>query len=422
MPSSPAAETHAAVRVGLILAALAPFGFGYFLSYLFRAVNAVVAPDLVRDLGLSASALGLLTAVYLLAFALFQLPLGILLDRYGPRRVQAGLLALAAVGALAFAFGQSTWQLAAARGLIGLGFAGGLMAGFKAVVLWVAEPRRPLANACVMSFGALGLIVSTAPMAWAVGIAGWRPVFVGLAGLTLAIAALIFVNVPERAARAPAAGLRPSIAALGRIYSDRAFLGLAPLLGASAGTHLAIQTLWAGAWFRDVVGLDRAAVAQQLLAMAIAFFVGILATGFVADALMRRGVGVLTIMLWFVLTFLASQALILLDVAGFAAPAWIAFGMLGQVAILAFPWLSSHFGAAVSGRANTAMNLVIFMAAFAIQAAIGWVLDLYPQDASGAYPATAYRTAFGACLAVEVAALAWFLANWRRYGARAATQ
>ena len=85
----------------LILSALLPFAIGYFMSYLLRAVNAVVAPDLVKDLGLSPGQLGLLTAAYLGAFALFQLPLGVLLDRYGPRKVQAALLTVAARAASA---------------------------------------------------------------------------------------------------------------------------------------------------------------------------------------------------------------------------------------------------------------------------------------------------------------------------------
>ena len=71
------------VTIAITLLALGPFGFGYFLSYFFRAVNAVVAPDLVKEMGLKPDELGLLTAAYLGAFAIFQLPLGILLDRYG---------------------------------------------------------------------------------------------------------------------------------------------------------------------------------------------------------------------------------------------------------------------------------------------------------------------------------------------------
>ena len=194
----------------VVLTVLAPFAAGYFLSYLFRSVNAVVGPRLVADIGLSATGLGFLTSAYLLAFALFQLPLGLLLDRFGPRRVQAGLLATAAFGALLFAIGGDLPTLTIARALIGLGFAGGLMSGFKAVVLWLLEPQRALANAGVMSFGALGTLVATVPTELAVEAAGWRTVFAGLAAVTLAVAALILTVVPERGAAGRIEGLNSS--------------------------------------------------------------------------------------------------------------------------------------------------------------------------------------------------------------------
>ena len=93
--------------MNLWLRVFLPFAAGYYLSYLLRTVNAVIAPELTRELALSAADLGLLTSAYLLAFAAFQIPLGLLLDRHGPRRVEAGLLLVAAAGTLLFAFGRS---------------------------------------------------------------------------------------------------------------------------------------------------------------------------------------------------------------------------------------------------------------------------------------------------------------------------
>lgn len=119
----------------LLVRLFAPFAFGYFLSYLFRTVNAVIAPDLARDLGLQPASLGLLTAAYFLAFAAFQLPLGVLLDRFGPRRVEAGLLLVAAAGALVFARAESLGGLIAGRALIGFGVSSCLMAAFKGFAL-----------------------------------------------------------------------------------------------------------------------------------------------------------------------------------------------------------------------------------------------------------------------------------------------
>ncbi len=388
---------------------LGPFGLGYFLSYLFRAVNAVVGPELVTELGLSAGQLGLLTSSYLLAFALFQLPLGVLLDRFGPRRVQGALLCVAALGSLLFGLGQNALALALARGLIGLGFAGGLMSGFKAVVLWVPAPRRALANACVMAFGGLGLLVATVPVEAAMAAFGWRGMFHGLALTTFLLAGLLLLLVPEPPPAATPQRLSQQLASIGQIYRDRVFWRLAPLIASTAGSHIAIQTLWAGPWFRDVMALPKDAVAWHLMVVAAAFFIGILVSGAVADWFVRRGVDLLTVMLGFLAIYLAAEVAIVLQWPVLQLPIWFLFGMTGQVAILAYPWLSAHFGAALSGRSNTAMNLLMFGTAFGVQSLIGAIIDRFPPTLDGGYDPFAYQIGFGVCLTIQLLALLWFL-------------
>ena len=415
---TPQSQADAASQPGsMALRVLTPFALGYFLTYLLRAVNAVVAPDLVAEIGLSAAELGLLTAAYLGAFALFQLPLGVLLDRYGPRRVQASLFCVAALGCLLFAFGSDALTLTAARALIGLGFSGGLMSGFKAIVLWVSGPRRALANACVMSFGALGLLMSTAPTELAAQTMGWRLLFVALAAVTLAVALIILALVPEQTTEPAGELLFQQVRQLVGIYRDRAFLAIAPLLATTAGTHIAIQTLWAGPWFRDVAGLDRLGVANHLLAMGVAFLVGILGSGVIADWFARRGFSELAVMTGFLAAFVIAQLGIVLEITSYTLVFWLIFGMSGQVAILAYPWLSSRFGAALSGRANTAMNLLIFLAAFAIQYAIGAIIGTYPPGASGGYDPSSYQVAFGVFLALQLLTFAIFIANRKLFRA-----
>ena len=215
---------------------------------------------------------------------------------------------------------------------------------------------------------------------------------------------------PEKVGK-PAA-LATQLESLVAIMGDPAFVRLAPLLGLTAGCQIAIQTLWAGPWWRDVGGLDRAGVARHLLFMAAAFFVGVLSTGALADRLQRRGVSTLDLLVCFLLAFMSAQVLILFGVV--ELPAWLLFGMLGQVAVLAFPWLAKHFGAALSARANSGLNLTIFATAFLIQWAIGAIIDLYPTTPSGGFPVAAYRAAFGACLALQVAGLAFYLPAHRQ--------
>ena len=410
------APALAPIPVRLVLIVLAPFAAGYFLSYAYRAVNALVAPDLVRDVGLDAGTLGMLTAAYLVAFALFQIPLGILLDRFGPRRVQAALLCTAAAGSVVFSFGADALSLTLGRALIGLGFAGGLMAGFKAVVLWFPRQRHPLANALIMSFGGLGLIAATVPAELAVQAIGWRGLFLVSAGITVLVAVMIFLVVPEHPRRPAAGSAGRQIGEIGRIMRDPFFWRLTPLFALTAGAHVGIHTLWAGPWFRDVAGFDREGVALHLAVIAVAFLTGTLMQGIVADRLGRRGVDPLHVMAGTLVLFLLAQIGILLELTGLAPLLWFVFGMTGQACILGFPSLAAWFGADLSGRAQTATNLLIFLCAFGVQAAIGVVIDLFPVTSGGGYDPAGYRWGFGIFFVAQLLALAWYFLAARRHG------
>lgn len=391
-----------------IFTALLPFAFGYFLSYLLRAVNAVVAPDLVRDAGLSPAQLGLLTAAYLAAFALFQLPLGVLLDRYGPRRVQAGLLCVAALGSIGFALAPDFSGLFAARAVIGLGFSAGLMASYKSSATWVPIERRSLANTAIMSMGALGVIVATEPTEFLVSEIGWRPVFVVFSGFILAAALLILLVAPEADTVGEPAPLRRQFADLIAIMKRPLFWRVAPLLALTSGLQIGIQTLWAGPWLRDCMGLTREEVARHLLWMAVAFMVGILSVGVIADRLGRRGIGPMPVMLGFNLLYFLAQAVIVLRLEGLAFPAWLAVAAFGQAAVLAFPWFAAHIGKDLAGRANATINFTMFIAAFLSQYVVGLVIGWFPATATG-YDPRGYSWAIGLFLVLQLAAFAWYL-------------
>ncbi len=398
-------DRSTAAKVAVIVA---PFGLSYFMAYLFRSVNAVVAPDLVRDLGLTASGLGLLTAAYFFAFAAAQLPLGVMLDRFGPRRVQAGMLLVAVTGALLFSFAENVATLTIARGLVGLGAAGGLMSSFKAVALWFRRDQIPVFNGLVMAFGGLGALVASAPADFAVQLFGWRTTFGLLAVVTLASAAVIMLIVPERAGGQAPAGLRALVADLARIYRDRWFWRMAPLIVTTCGCQLAIQTLWAGPWLRDVAGLDRAGVALHVGAIAVGFMVGMPLMGLLATRLQRRGIDLVDTMVGLMALLLVFELAVVFGGSPWPLLDWFVLGFLGQGGVLAYARMPDQFGMALGGRATTAMNLMVFATAFAAQYAIGGVIDLWPTGADGGYAVAGYQTAFGAALVLQVAALAWF--------------
>src|SRR5437868_1417427 len=154
-----------------------PFAAGYFLSFFFRNVNAVISRDLAREFALSPSDLGFLTSTYLLAFAAIQLPLGVLLDRYGPRRVVAGLLCITAAGALTFALAQDFVTLSIGRALIGFGVSAGLMGAIKAFTLWFPLSQLATLNGLYLAVGGIGALSATAPAEAFLGHFGWRALF-----------------------------------------------------------------------------------------------------------------------------------------------------------------------------------------------------------------------------------------------------
>ncbi|NMD08400.1 MAG: MFS transporter, partial [Phyllobacteriaceae bacterium] len=388
----------------LLFLALFPFACGYFLSYLLRAVNAVVAPELVSEFAIGPAELGLLTSAYLLTFSAFQLPLGVLLDRFGPRRVQSVLLLIAAAGCLAFALAPGFVGLFFARALIGLGFSAGLMASYKASSIWVPLERRSLANATIMSMGALGLVVATEPTALLTAAIGWRNVFLVFAIIIAAASAFIFFAVPEKDGGTTPASLKQQWGELAAILKLPLFWRVAPLLGLTAGIPIAYQTLWAGPWFRDVIGLAPLDVARNLFWMAVAFMIGIFTIGIVADRLQKRGIGAMTTMTGFLVIHIIAQLAIVLQVTSIALPAWLALAAVGQVAILAFPWFAKEVGENLSGRANATINFAMFVVAFAAQYGVGLVIGRFAPTATG-YDPQAYVWAFGGLLLLQLAAM-----------------
>ena len=386
-----------------------PFAVGYFFSYLYRTVNAVIGPDLALEVGLTAGQLGMLSSAYFIAFALAQIPVGVFLDSHGPRRVETVLLVVAALGAFLFAIGESLWGLVLGRALIGAGVAACLMGSFKAMSEWFPMERLPLMNGLIVAFGGLGAMVATAPTEAVVAEIGWRYGFMALAMGTAIVAVAIWFVVPERARAGSSEPLAARIGGLRGIFASRAFWRVAPLAAFSQGSFLAIQTLWAGPWLRDVAGLDSKAVSFVLLAGAAGFVIGNIGTGLAAERLGRRGVPPLVVAGFGMGTFMLLQVLVLLEWTAFPATLWFLVGAFGASGVLVFSVLAQTFSSDLAGRANTAQNLLIFAMAFALQWGMGEIINIWPVTAEGGYARVGYQAAFGVALALQAVAFLWML-------------
>lgn len=397
-----------------MLRVVLPFLAGYYLSYAFRTVNAVLGPGLAVEFGLSAAQLGLLTGVYFLSFGLVQIPLGVLLDRFGPRRTEGTLLVLAAAGVFAFANSHSYESLVLSRALIGLGVSACLMASIQAFVLWFPPERTATMIALAYSMGGLGALTASAPFEFALRYFEWRQIFHAFAAVTLALAAVFALVVPEHPGPRRTAKLRELFAGFVQIGRDRAFWRVAFCVGANQCAVLALFTLWITTWLRDVAGYDRAAAAAALAWVAVSLSAGYLFFGRLADAWTAKGRSTLPLLAGGIAASIACLALITLGVTTGAVLLWAACIFCGTSSALSHSIATRRFPREMAGRVNTALNTFTFTGVFVGQWASGAILGMWPPTATG-YEPKAYFYALGALWLVQLAGLAWLWSGRRHF-------
>ena len=393
----------------LFLRVFLPFALGYFISYFFRNVNAIIEADLVRDLGFSAASLGLLTSVYFISFASFQLPLGLLLDRFGPRRTESVLLIFAALGALIFSMAESLSGLIVGRLLIGFGVSACLMASFKAYVLWFPPDRLPLMNGLQMVAGGLGAMSATVPLRTALEFTDWRGVFLILSGLTLFSALVLWLIYPEKEGSAGPVPMKKQLEGLKTVLTSRPFLAIAPLVMFSQSAQMAIQGLWAKPWLRDVAGLDESECAKHLMWMMAAMMVGFFLLGLLSERLYQaRKISPVTVGVSAMAVFIVLQLLMALGWTAQPMLLMTAFSFFATAGILPYAGLSQIFPKVLSGRVSTSLNLTVFLGAFAVQWGLGEIISLWPTEGKG-YAPQSYGAAFGSLAVLQLFGLLWFI-------------
>ncbi|SEW39243.1 Predicted arabinose efflux permease, MFS family [Cognatiyoonia koreensis] len=242
----------------------------YVLSQFYRAFLPVLTVDLQADIGAAPSDLSFASGIWFLVFAAMQIPVGSALDRIGPRRTATALFAFGAGGgALVFALAQSPLHITLAMALIGVGCSPVLMAGYYLLARGFSARMFATLAGAMIGIGSLGNIAGSAPMAWTVAALGWRETMLGLGGLSLIVAVLIWVLVtdPERVESTEKGSvldllkmpvLWPIIAMV--------FVNYAPAAG--------IRGLWAGPYVADVFLSDAQTIGVVTLIMGLAMIAG----------------------------------------------------------------------------------------------------------------------------------------------------
>jgi type III secretion system YscQ/HrcQ family protein len=397
-----------------IMVGFLPLAFGYFLSVLFQGIDSLVADDLMTDLAIGKGTLGILTAAFPLAFAACLLPSGIAIDRFGPRTVQPVMMGVTALGALIFSLSTGPFGLLIGRTLLGAGTASALLAGMKAIVTWFPRERLGLVTGCLITVAGLGALAVADPAALFVRAYGWRALFILLAALATLCGILALLLVPEPAT--VTGDVPDQDHGLPFVLRDPIFRRFAPLAAIVVGTVWAIQGQWVADWlaaangglkFTDII-TDISSIITNISFIAVGQTAGALVWGGLADWAVRKGRSAASVFVGAVALCVCIQVA---AVGGIALPTSIVWGALvaGAAAMLPFVVLLTHFPQAYAARACASVVVLQFVATLFIQSAVGSVVAIWPHEASGQTSATAYAMAFMVPIALQLAALAWFL-------------
>ena len=405
---------------GFIRARRVVFGIvlaSFVLSFFHRTAPAVIATELTRAFAINGAVLGTLAATYFYVYTVLQIPVGVLADTLGPRRILAAGSIVAGLGSIAFALAP-TWEVAAAgRTLVGIGVSVAFIAILKVSAVWFPADRFATLNGVTMFAGNLGAVIAGAPLAWIVTQTSWRVVFLGLAALSIALGIASWSKVrdrPEQMGFAPV-HVHPTATAapmhwthaVGRVLANPATWPGFFVNAGVAGSYLAFAGLWAIPYLEQTYGMARVTAAEHTSVLLLGVAFGSVVVGIVSDRLGRRR-GVMRI---YALLYALSWLPWVLH-AQWPLPATLAwFALMGML----IPGFTLTWAVAKevnrpehSGIATSVVNVGIFLGTGILQPLVGAVLDRgrAAGDIAGAWDhgilLLAGAAAFGAAMTLFV--------------------
>lgn len=387
----------------------------YTISQFSRNAIGVVAPDMARELSLSAAETGLLSSVFFLAFAAAQIPLGILMDRIGPKKVMVWSTALIVLGTVIFSWGYSLWVLVSGRLLLGLGCSSFLMAPLLIYNKTFPPERFASLTGLHLAIGNLGTLAATTPLATVTALMGWRNAFllVAIVAIVSAVSMIVVLAADEILPDAKKTGLISGLTEPTRVKS---FLPMAMLVGVTYPGFATVAGLWGGPWLADVYGMDLAARGQTLLYMVVGHIGGLFIWGPIERRVKSYKKPLLA---GGVLSLGALICAACVPIPAGWLPAWFAlFGFGLAYAPLMMAHARMLFPPHLTGRGLTLLNLCNMLNAFNMQFLTGLLVNQYPRSASGAYPASAYAAVMAVLAGFLGLALAAYLTVPDRHPSR----
>ena len=388
----------------------------FFLSQFYRASNAVIANDLLVDLSLDTKGLGTISAAFFYAFALTQIPISILLDRIGPRRMMTGLSLLGIAGAFIFANAHSMGMGLLGRILLGVGMACNFMGTLKLLTVWFKPATFATLAGAIFSIGTVGNMAATTPMVFLVHAVGWRYSFEIIAVVNILLVLALYVVVRDNPPGEPSAGpektpqrVQSAFSGLLFLFRKKEYWIISVGSFVSYGIYAAFQTLWAGPYLTEVMGMSVMKAGHLIFLMNAGAIFGSPVWGALSDRFFKTRKWIITGGLVFVILIMLLFAGLPIG-AGFAVLAllFVSLGFFRATAALMYVHIKESMPLPMAGTAMTGINFFTMIGpAFFLQGLGILMQSLYPLSSRGpdAFMASFLFCAF--CLSVVAVAYAF---------------
>lgn len=365
--------------------------------------------ELMREFAVGGAALGSLSAFYFYAYASIQLPVGMLTDRFGPRKLMSFAALLCGLASIGFAFSDSVLSASIGRAFIGATVAFGFVGTMAIAGYWFRPAQYAMLAGLLQSVGMSGAIFGQAPLRQLVEALGWRETMLVLALLALVLAVLIFVLVPQRSARQKLEPAHPGALGGLRAVAANPQTWICAIIGfGMAATMLGFGGLWAVPWLHTTQGYSttEAAAITSMIFVGWALFSPL--CGWFSDRIERRN-GILICGSIIAFTALAALLYLTPQTTGGLMALIFVMGVGGSAMTVCFGSVRELNNPAYNSTALGLMNMCVVGSGAVMQPLIGWLLDLgwsgALEQGARVYSAEGYAHAFHSLLAVNALAL-----------------
>lgn len=395
----------------------------YFFVYFHRVSPSVMAPELTSDFGIGASALGLFSSMYFWAYAIGQLPAGIMADRLGARLTIAIFVGVAGLGALLFGIAHAFDMALVGRFLVGFGVGFVYVPAMRILADWFKSNEFATYSGILLAIGNVGALAAAAPLVALMGTIGWRSSMTSVGIVSLAIAAICFLvirNKPADIGGASPAQMegRPETGA-SSAYSIGEAIGMTVkswnvwtiivLFFVWYGTIMAFQGLWAGPWLMNVYSMSKAEAGKILTLIPIGMIFGCPLSGILADKVLKSKYRVVLLgavasaAIWLVMVFMTGSLSV-----GALSVLMFLYGFFNGFFVVMYANLKENVEPAIQGTATGFLNTFVFVGGAVFQQITAAIVSKAPL-VNEMVAASGFKSAFMFCMVTLVIAVVVYL-------------